>query len=48
MNKCKKCKEEINLIVLGIPDDICWGCSNPETKDKCIDTNIELKQKLGN
>lgn len=25
--KCKFCEEEINLQIWGLPDDICWSCS---------------------
>ena len=41
MAKCKICEEEINMVVFGSPDDICWGCLNREDKDKVVGVNIK-------
>lgn len=35
--KCKRCGEEINLMIVGMPKDICYGCL---TKDEKL-TGIE-------
>ena len=39
--KCKKCGKVINMHVFGMPNDICWGCLNPEEKDETLEVNIK-------
>lgn len=39
--KCKKCGDEINLTVFGMPDDICWGCLKKSKKKVVLDKNIK-------
>jgi hypothetical protein len=43
--KCKVCKEEINLTVFGMPNDICWGCLQDEQKKEVIYENVKVKIK---
>jgi hypothetical protein len=38
---CKKCGEKINMIIFGLPDDICWGCLQEEQKEIVILQNIK-------
>jgi hypothetical protein len=37
---CKVCGDPINMTVFGMPDDICWGCSE---KEEVLITNLEFK-----
>ncbi len=46
--KCKKCKEEINLTVFGMSNDICWGCLRDEQKKEVVNENVEVKIKNPN
>lgn len=41
---CKKCGEEINLTIFGLPEDICWGCANKEQKNITTEKNLKMKQ----
>ena len=43
--KCKKCGEEINLIIFGMPEDICFGClsKDEEEKEKVLEKNVKRK-----
>lgn len=45
MKKCKKCGEEINLVIFGMPDDICYSCLTGEEKDDVVEKNIELTKR---
>ena len=37
--KCRICKDEINLTIAGMPDDICWGCLTKEDQIKVVNKN---------
>lgn len=39
--KCKKCKDEINLTVFGMPNDICWDCLKKSEKNVVLDKNVK-------
>ena len=42
--KCKRCEEEINLVIFDMPnDDVCYGCLTPEERDNIIEKNIEKR-----
>jgi hypothetical protein len=44
--KCKICNEEINLIIFGAPEDICYGCLSSEQKNEIVKLNVkELKNE---
>ena len=38
--KCKVCKEDINLTIFGLPNDICWGCSQNEEKQETLNKSL--------
>ena len=40
--KCKVCGEEINLVIFGMPEGVCYDCITDEEKDKVIEKNIKL------
>ncbi len=43
--KCKYCHEEINLTIYGLPDDICWGCADKETRFDALEVNTNNSEK---
>ena len=43
--KCKKCGEEINLVIFGMPEDVCYGCAIDKKKDEVVEKNFELAKK---
>jgi len=38
--KCKKCNKEINLHILGAPEDICYGCLSETEKDEIAEIGV--------
>jgi len=42
---CKKCGEEINLVIFGMSEDVCYGCTSDEEKDKATAQNLKLAKK---
>jgi hypothetical protein len=46
--KCKKCGEEINLVIFGMPEDICYGCGTGEEKEEVAERNLKLAKKKYN
>jgi len=43
--KCKRCGNEINLQIFGMPDDLCYGCLTIEENDKIVKMNIAIAAK---
>ena len=41
--KCKKCGKEINLVIFGMPEDLCWGCASKKEQIEVIEKNIGAK-----
>ena len=39
--KCKYCGDNINLKVFGLPDDMCWGCTQLSEKDRVLKINLD-------
>jgi hypothetical protein len=44
--KCKKCGEDINLIICGAPNDICWGCLSDEERETTMNKAFEQLDKM--
>ena len=40
--KCKNCGEEINLVIFGCPEDLCWNCIQEIERKIVLDQNIEF------
>lgn len=40
--KCKICQQEINMHIFGMPDDLCWGCANDQTKDQVVENQLDI------
>jgi hypothetical protein len=43
--KCKLCGEEINLVIFGMSEDVCYGCTTEEEKDDVAEKNLNLTIK---
>lgn len=42
--KCRICNNLVNFYVLGMPEDLCWGCLEESQQNEVLDKNIGIQQ----